>query len=240
MNAVESFERWVSLGNYCLTKYQINRYIARNHLELPTNSTLEAIDLIKNTPREKLHVINGGNLFFDWVVVEDYNKIIGLLESGFDYKLSEENLSEIFSPAGVIESIRCSRSGVRWVHLFSNEKNLLDWRDQIPDLNGKISHLRSEFLGLRNFKSLYIVTMNADMVSRGVPLALENALLKLRQGSGREFKLLVCIPEDIEIPSHGRILYRTYSKTPNYEQYPWLGNAASWDEAFRGLSLRQA
>ncbi|WP_273036308.1 hypothetical protein [Massilia timonae] len=238
MSDFESFERWVSIGNFCLTKYQINRYIARNFFGLIENSTLAATDVISTLPKEELHNVNGGNLFFDWTVVEDYNKVISMLKSGFDYELSEGNLSEKVSPDGAIESIRCAQSGVQWVHLFSRENKLLDWKDQIPGLKNKVEHLRSEFVELKKFKTLYIVTLTSEMISKGIPQALDSALSELRGGATHDFKLLVCVSEEVDARDSGRVLYRSYRHEPDHVQYPWLGNASSWDNAFEGLLLR--
>ena len=235
---MSEFERWVSLGNYCLTKYQINRHVARRFLGLQENSTLEAVNMISRTSKETVHALNGGNLFFDWVVVENYAKVASLLKDGFSYDLAKAELSENRPDGKNLESIRCLSSGVLWVHLFDVSPSSGDWREQIQALKPKVDHMRDEFLHLRHFSTLYIVFVSPDLGVSAMPDDLEAALAELRRGSEKEFRLLICMDGGQEIPDRGRIAFRVHEGTPDNPQYPWLGSAEAWDRVFRGFELR--
>lgn len=231
------FERWVSLGNFCLTKYQINRYIARNYFDLKTNSTLEADKLIKILPRDEVHAVNGGNLFFDWVVTYNYQKVVDLLRSGFDYSLQCETLEEQVGDGGKIENIICTKAGVKWVHLFSRENGLRDWREQVPQLRPKVAHLVSGFKELSHHTTLYIMSVSLKFVNGKLLDDIVAAIEALRGEGARDFRVLCCILDNEPPEDRGKIFFRRYDNTLDFPKYPHLGNAASWEAAFADFKL---
>jgi len=233
----EIFDRWASIGCFCLPKYQINRHVARTYFGLQTNSTLLADKFIKETPRDQVRAVNGGNLFFDWTVVNDYGKVITMLSGGLDYDLSEAQLSENLAQDGSIKSIRCLRAGVTWDHLFSRAKGLTDWRDQIESLKPKVARFADQFRALKNFSTLYIVAVGIGFMGSNVPDLLANALSELRGPSAKPFRLLVCIQGTVESTDLADISIRPFDGTPDFPAYPWLGNAASWDIVFQDFAL---
>lgn len=241
-----SYERWVSLGAHCQPKFQINRHIAFNFLSLPQNTALSAHAFVKlPEQRAGLRKINGGNLFFDWTVVDDYEKVIDLIDSGFDYALKEENLEEYIDKekGEKIRAIRCRQAGIRWEHLFDRTAELVDWRDQVPRLVQKVEHLTEAFVGLRRYATLYVVLLSKAQVKTDLAGRLYAALRRLRGPSAADFGLLVCVTnlqaEDlaaVDTTVEG-IFYRALDPTPDFKAYPWFGSSLSWGEAFADFRL---
>lgn len=236
------FERFVSLGNYTLTKCQINRYIAYKFLGIPKNSTLLANDYVKKLPEATFNAVNGGDHFFDWTIIEDYNKLIELLNGGFDYQLKSENLEARKNAQNEIINISCQRSGIAWHHLFLREAGFVTdtWLNEIGELTGKIDLLRKKFLNLAVFRTLYIVTLSPQQVSDGTAVKLAIALSNLRKNNN--FAVLAAVPDQVFVlpDDTSSVYYRHFDTTPDFPEYPWLGNAVSWDNLFSTFELSPA
>lgn len=234
-----NFERFVSLGNYALTKCQINRYVAYKFLGLSENSTLLANDYVKKLPEADFNAINGGDHFFDWVMIEDYDKLIDLLNGGLNYQLTPENLEVRKNAQGDIINIACQQTGIIWHHLFSRESGCVidSWLDEVKVLAEEINHLKNKFLALTEYKTLYIVTLSPKQLLDGIAVRLSASLAKLRKNDN--FALLVAVPDQTFelLDDTFSIYYRHFDTTPDFPQYPWLGNAASWDNLFSTFEL---
>lgn len=230
----EAFDRWVSIGNNCMAKYQINRYISRKFFGLDENSALKAHQMTQGPFRNRLRDINGGNLLFDWVYIEDYNKVCNLLESGLNYNLPEESMERFAPDEDGPRAVRCNASGIHWVHLFSDRNSLADWTEQLPDLRPKIDHMRKEFLKLRDYSTLYVLASNHEgFENTEFPEKIHHALATLRHGSDRKFKLLICTPGATP-RNQGDIIVRPFLPGGGA---PWFGDAESWDRAFSDFAL---
>lgn len=227
------FDRWVSIGGSCMSKYQINRYIARRFFDLEENSASKAHYVIAAHPKKDLHAINGGNLFFDWVYVGDYMKVCDMLESGFHYELSEDHLERRVSDDAATKAMICHRSGIHWMHLFSEQNDLQDWREQIPGLQPKLDHTRSQFLALNDYSTLYVLAAYPGFENSGLPEKLYDAIAGLRSGSEHAFRLLVCTPDALP-RDQGGISVRPFAIGGGA---PWFGDAESWDIAFDDFAL---
>jgi hypothetical protein len=234
--SVHTFDRWVSLGSFCLPKYQINRYIARHYFGLEQNSTNLAANLIKSLPREKVVSVNGGNTFFDWTVVRDYDAATKLIAAGMEYSLSEDDLYEHIGKDGNIESIGCRQAGILWHHLFSRENGLRDWRDQIPSLRPKVDRFINNFQNLSKHSTLYVIAASIRMFQTGATQKLYEALEKGR-ATNTPFSVLLCVPEPITVEGTENIFVRHFDDTPDISAYGWLGNAESWDLVFSDFRL---
>jgi hypothetical protein len=235
------FDRIVSLGGYCLTKYQINRHICRKYFGMKENSTNLAARLVELAPKEVLARINGGNCIYDWVVVEDYDKLTAEIASGLFYNLSTAHLHEILDKNNKIDQLRCLKSGVVWVHLFSRANNLGDWVDQIPGLQSKVDRMIHNFKVLNEHKTAYIFTIDQTRASGDLPDRLYAALKKFRGVEAPDFALVVGLSFRDEKPEDrdGIFFRRVNLEDPDFLEYPWLGNAASWDKIFDEFTLSE-
>ncbi len=230
------FQRWVSLGNYCLPKFQINRHIARTWFGLAENSTARAHGFLKELPESETRAVNGGTLLLDWCVVEDYSRLIALMDGGLNYAMTADAAEEVRDADGAISSIRCRRAGLIWPHLFDETEGLRDWRSQLPAVNATIAHLADGFRGLRR-TTLYVMAGSAELAASDLPDRLCAALARLRGAGAAEFRLLICLPAPHGFADRGRLLFRSYDPRPDVAEYPYLGNAASWDTVFAEFAL---
>jgi hypothetical protein len=233
---MKQFGRIASIGNYCLTKYQINRHICRKYFSMQPNSTALAARMINEAPKAILETINGSNALFDWTVILDYDKLASMLEYRTDYKLNIDNLKERRRDDGSLEGIFDAANGILWVHLFSNDPSSPHWRDQAPALQSKVDHLMSNFIKLREHETLYIATVNISDKS-DLPDRLLAAIRKSRGDRAPECSLLICGDKMTNRKDDGGIYFRPISFVPDLPQYPWLGNVESWDRIFSEFSF---
>jgi hypothetical protein len=230
------FDRIASFGNFCLTKYQINRHICRKYFDMQPNSTALAARMIARAPKSVLENINGGNALFDWTVIQNYDKVASLLESGLRYELDIRNLKERRKDDGSLDGVIDELNGILWVHLFSNDPSSPHWRDQAPGLQSKVDHLAQNFIKLNEHKALYIATINVSGES-DLPARLLAAIRKSRGEHAPECNLLICSDKEIKRKDEDGIYFRSISFEPDLPQSPWLGNAESWDRIFSEFSL---
>ncbi len=231
------FQRWVSVGNYCLPKFQINRHIARTWFGLAENSTARAHNLLKELPESETRAVNGGALLLDWCVVEHYDRLIALMDDGLDYAIRADAAEELREADGAISAIRCRRAGLSWPHLFDETESLRDWHGQLPAVNAKLAHLAEGFRGLRRYRTLYMMAGSPDQAASDLPDRFCAALARLRGAGAAEFRLLICLPAPHAFADRGRLLFRSYDPRPDVAAYPYLGNAASWDTVFAEFAL---
>jgi capsular polysaccharide biosynthesis protein len=231
------FERLASFGNFALTKYQINRHICRKYFAMEPNSTALAANIIKAAPLSVIEKINGGEAFFDSVVVEDYNKTIGLLDSGLNYKLSIDRLDEIRDNSGNIKYIRDRANGILLTDLFSRTDLMADWKEQLLTLQLKVDGLMLNFIQYNKYETLYIATLGKMSLESDLPNRMYATLKKIRGGNAPSFCLLICGDYPIAREDDGGIYFRSISNEPDSPQYPWLGNAESWDVIFSEFGL---
>ncbi len=235
----EAFERWVSLGDYCLPKFQINRYIANNFFGFTGKSAGGAHTFIKSLPKDIVNGVNGGNYLFDWVIVEDYQKIIAEIENGLSYELDRSSLEERYDDNGNIKHIACNKLGLIWHHLFPKEngKFAKNWESHLEVLKPKVERLRTKFANLADYKTLYVITFSKNHKHKNIPDLLADAL-KVFRGNDN-FSILVTIPnKNYELPMDSdKIYYRLYDNKADFPEYPWLGNSTSWDHIFSSFEL---
>lgn len=230
----EYFDRWVSIGSNCMSKYQINRYICRKFFNLQENSAAKSHEMVQGEFKERLRNINGGSLLFDWAYISDYNKLCNLLESGLNYDLIEENMYRSVIDENGPKAIVCKTSGIHWLHLFPYENNLTDWVEQLPSLRPKVEHMRKQFLNLRDHSTLYVLASDqSGFENTDFPQKIHHALATLRCGSNKKFKLLVCTPGASPRDQDG-IAIRPFLPGGGA---PWFGDSESWDSAFSDFSL---
>lgn len=231
------FDRWVSLGSFCLPRFQINRMIAVKYFG-QVSSTVETHSFMQTVDRSTLRSINGGTCILDWTVVNDYEKVIHHITEGFqNYSLDASLLRSITNSIGAVNNVECTSLGVLFPHLFSHENNYANWRDEVSVLKPKVDHMIQSFIGLKEFTTLYVMTASLSAVQAGIPNRLVTALKSLRGNDAPDFRLMVCIEGDSLPSDDGRMIMRNYPVAYDYPDYPWFGHAESWDNMFRGVEL---
>lgn len=66
------YERFIALGNCCVTRYQINNHLSKRF-------------------DKDIHSFGGGQLF-DWLIIHDYNKFAEALENNLSDFFERSNL----------------------------------------------------------------------------------------------------------------------------------------------------
>lgn len=233
------FDRWTSLGSFCLPKFQINRKIAVDYFDQP-NDTASAQTFMEKADRKIIRQINGGNCIFDWTVVVDYDKIIRHLTEDFgNYRLHEESLKEVLKEDGTVSTIQCESLGVQYPHLFhhGDQWNYPNWRAEITGLQSKVDHMIANFRQLASKTTLYIMTASEESARSDRPIRMHEALRTIRGSDAAPFQLLVCVEGHDKPSDEDGISYRNYPVAYDYPDWTWLGHSASWDAIFDGFGL---
>jgi hypothetical protein len=203
------FERFVGIGNCCITRFQIDFHLKERFK-------------IKDTS------LYGGGQLFDWLVIHNYAKFATALEN---------NLSGVFELADLLvgpswtANYRCVKNinyEMTWNHLFTRQGNNVP--DNILDLEydarkQKIDYLIKKFKTLNQYRTLYILaypfTGNGDMGTIEPDLVtvirIRNALEQLR--GNNNFTLLFASLQNRSQEDLPNIHFRTIVKgsKPAYE-----------------------
>jgi hypothetical protein len=186
LNAKEEtpYERFIGLGNCCVTRYQINYHLSKR---------------FGKDSREF-----GGGQLFDWLVIHDYNKLAEAIEN---------NLADLFERSDLILTsdwvtncdywtVQNMKYKMTWNHLFSRPGNGLVTDDLIDveydSRKHKIEYLAEKFKSLREYRTLYIIAhpchgmgfFNTKKPNKSTLIRLRNALEKMR--GNRNFSILFC------------------------------------------------
>lgn len=138
------FERFVGLGYRCRTKMHINCHLNTRFFGLYSRY-FDSKEF-------------GGGQLFDWVVINDYNKLIEAIENDlidlFEFEdLIVQNNYKVYN----------TKYMIHWSHLFTrNQDNSLS--DDIIELEydirkQRIDYLSTKFKNLRQFRTLYIFSI---------------------------------------------------------------------------------
>lgn len=239
---MKTFDRWASIGAHCLTKFQINRYIAKNFFDFERRNTLGSHHFLLRTDKDSIRNINGGSCLFDWTVIRDYRKITKHIGENFsDCKFEEADFAECKDGSGNVFTIACSTLGVEMPHLFAEKNHYENWRAEVDTLRPKIEHTVNEFLNLREHSTLYFVTYNSQVLDASIVNGLVDAICKSRGEQAPDFHLLVAVPgstgESLPAATE-RLSYRPINLSVlDHPDMPWLGSAETWDRIFDGFGL---
>lgn len=195
------YERFVGLGDCCLTRFQINHHLS-TRFQMPPNSF-------------------GGAQVFDWMVIHDYNKLVEALENNLEDLLEREDLEvgPSWERSYLVKNIKYQMT---WNHLFTLSlpdamPSILE--EEYPVKKQKIDYLVNKFRELKNYRTLYIVAypfhghgrLGTEEPDFEVILNLRNALAKIRGND--DFSLLYC-PLDKRFEEYENIFVRTIYATP--------------------------
>lgn len=165
------FDRFISLGPYCVTKFQIVQYLKE---KFGQNADENGGD-----ESSRQQDLNGGNYIFDWVVIGDYKKLILGFEREFDGIFFMPTLEIIKGGDSLLD-----RSyDITWHHILDRDadgkitKQILE--EQYETKRSKVRHLLNKFQELRGLRTLYIVHIGD--FSLAVPLS--KAIEKYRGNS---------------------------------------------------------
>lgn len=173
------FERVIGLGDWCLTKGQVNRYFAP---DLPLMCTKP-----------------GHADLFDWLFINDYRKFAIALESQLTDFFERENF-KITTPSGQ-KAILNTRYNMCWNHLFDGrfdkESTKIDFLSEEkldtawPSIRRKIDYLKDKFIAAKNSRTLYVISNIGHNVSmdNATLIQVRDALTVIRQGD-RQFCVL--------------------------------------------------
>lgn len=201
----QPYQRFVSLGNCCITRTQINHHLRKRF-------------------GKDAHSFGGGQLF-DWLVIHDYNQLCVALEN---------NLLDIFEKKDLIFDnfcfpkkleIRNIKYNMTWNHLFAKNSDKT-YQNNIIDLEydlkkQKIDYLSNKFKELKNYRTLYILAypfidnkpLNTNKPNKETLIRLSKAIEKIRVN--KNFDLLFC-PLKCNFQSFDNILIRViYNATNN-------------------------
>lgn len=210
------YERFVSLGNCCVTRTQINLHLSKRfHMDA--------------------YSFGGGQLF-DWLIIHDYNKFAKALENGLMDLFNRSDLLLIYSLNGLpYSAIRNCRYEMTWNHLFTRELNQ-SYSPNIIDIEygikkTKIDYLSEKFKLLKYYRTLYIIAypyvgageLETKELDRKVIKRIRNALLKMRGNAN--FSVLFC-PLIKTFDDFDNIKVRTIVNSANP---PHLGDFGCWD-----------
>lgn len=212
------YERFVGLGNCCVTKRQII-----NHLQ-------ERFGKDNKT--------YGGGQLFDWLIIHDYNKLSKALENNLSDIFERSDL--VFDREGFGNSYPCIRNikyDMTWNHLFTRLENhslppnILDLEYDIK--KQKIDYLSEKFKNLKHYRTLYIVaypfigsgTLRTTEPDKNTLIRLRNALLQLR--GNNNFTLLFC-PLRQKFREFENVLIRTIVNSKDLP--PYKGDFNCWNQ----------
>lgn len=234
---MEIYDRWVSLGSFCVTKFHINRFIAKKYFSLKIDNAKEAHKIILEAPQDELRRINGSNCIFDWVVVQDYARAISAITRGMEhFSFNENSLQEIRNADGKIINILSPEIGSVFPHLFV-KRDYSVWRSEIDTLRPKVAHLSNEFANLRSHKTLYLMYLSAALTQSSIPEQMVTALATSRGETAKDFSLLVLSPRSDLPKDTDLISYRTMEPGEDFPGFSYYGRAASFDSAVDGFDL---
>lgn len=105
------FQNVISLGQTCLSRFQINRYLINRFIR-PINDTWEALQ-VANKQR-----LFGGAYPFDWCVTRDYRRLASQFRADFDsfFDLNDFSIDPIHGAYN-------TKTSISFDHLFSRQKN---------------------------------------------------------------------------------------------------------------------
>jgi hypothetical protein len=208
------YERFISLGNCCAPRVQINHHLPKRF-------------------GKNINAFGGGQLF-DWLVIRDYHKLALAIENNLQ-DLFERSDLELTPPPG-FRSVINVKYAMSWVHLFSRNpdesiaENIIDL--EYATCKQKIDYLSKKFKSLSQYPTLYILTypferdgyINTKEPDRAALIHLRNALEKFR--GNRNFDILYCPLikkfEDFENIYVRKIINPT-------DRPPFKGDSACWD-----------
>jgi hypothetical protein len=210
------YERFISLGNCCVTRNQINNHLSQRF----------ALD-------ERAF---GGGQLFDWLVIHDYNKLAEAIENKLIDLFDRNDL--LLGPSWAGDAYPCVKNVrylMTWNHLFTRQGNSIS--PHIIDLEydikkNQIDYLSKKFNELKNYRTLYIVaypfigngilnTLEPDLKTL---IRLRNALKKYRQNSN--FTLLFC-PLNKKFENSKNIVVQEITNPPDLPEY--TGDFNCWD-----------
>lgn len=182
----EKYERFVGLGNSCVTRFEINHYLS-NRYNLDVSYF-------------------GGGQLFDWLVIHNYNFLALALECNLTNFFEKSDLVIEPSVTGQL-CVRNAFFNMTWNHLFTrNAANHLDLdiiEREYDIKKRKLDYLAEKFRALKNFRTLYVVTypheidgtFNTLRPDIHTLIRLRNALVNIRGNDN--FTLLFCTPTKI-------------------------------------------
>jgi hypothetical protein len=176
------YERFVSLGNCCATRTQINHHLS-HRFGLDSSAF-------------------GGGQLFDWIVIHDYNKFASALENNLMDFFEKRDLLLVPRVDIHYPSVMNLKYWITWNHLFTRRSdasidfNIIEKEFHLKKV--KINYLSQKFKALKNYRTLYILAYPfADNLlvetiepDRDTIIRLRNALLHLRGNAN--FTLLFC------------------------------------------------
>lgn len=205
----EPYERFVSLGNCCVTRIQINHHLSQR-FDRPASSF-------------------GGGQLFDWLIIHDYRLFSQALEN---------ELTDLFElPDLVVDKlVKNVKYKMTWNHLFSkNEKgvcpdNILEL--EYPLKKQKIDYLIEKFKDLRRYRTLYILAFPFDETQKNVteptPEVLARLIQALEKLRGNDnFTLLYC-PLKERFEAFEKLCIRQMDNPINGKS-PSEGDYEKWD-----------
>ena len=210
------YERFISLGNSCLTRHQIDY-----HLEMRFGLTKDFF---------------GGGQLFDWVLVEDYHLLAEAFEKNLKRFFEKSDLAYDFDP--VYPKVYNTKNKIYWSHLFSRKSfealvdNAIETEFELR--NQKITYLSEKFKALKNYRCLYIISEYQPKFFLS-PLEMKKMLIHVRNGleymrGNRNFSLLFCCLNPFykqEIKDFENIYIRILNRNP--EEPVGYQDSASWD-----------
>ncbi len=212
------YERFISLGNCCVTRTQIN-----HHLSVQFN--------------QPAYIFGGGQLF-DWLVIHDYHKMADAIDNHLVDLLEKSDLEPTLRWGNVY--IKNLKYQMTWNHLFSRPYGNFTMYDILEQeyaiKKQKIDYLVQKFKDLSNYRTLYIIgypfispgRLGTEEPDLNTLLHLRSALENIR--GNNNFSLLLCAleknTEDFE-----NIYIRQIISGPNDVDY--IGNHQSWHNMFQ-------
>jgi hypothetical protein len=210
----DPYERFIGLGNCCVTRNQIN------------------LHLMKRFGKDQ-HFFGGGQLF-DWLVVHDYNKLAKAFENDL-LDLFDRSDLVIVNKESAHPNVKNIKYNMTWAHLFSRDvNNLITNIDLEYDCKKqKIEYLSNKFRELKKYRTLYIIAypfegngpFDTIKPTKKVLIRLRNALKNIR--GNNNFSILFCSLENASMKFEN-IYFRKIVNPINGT--PCQGDNACWDE----------
>lgn len=174
----DPFERFVSLGNGCITRFQIDHHLTKRF----------------DKSKKKF----GGGQLFDWMTMQDYDKLADALEN----QLADLfELSDLVVITENIQYVKNIKYDMTWNHLFTRNaegsvaENVLEIEYEIK--KQKINYLSEKFRQLRDYRTLYIISYPFQIGTMALALPEKNSLVRVRNALEKlrgndNFAILYC------------------------------------------------
>lgn len=203
----EPYERFVGLGFNCTTKFQINKHLQKRYLGLDLKQF-------------------GGGQLFDWVAINDFNKLVEALDNNLIDIFEREDLIVEHHHVSFVYNVKYNMS---WIHLFTRyegyslPENIIEL--EYDNRKQKIDYLCEKFKNLSQYRTLYVIAI-LEYIPPLKSLDLERlytALVNLRGNDN--FAILYC-PIKKEFEDFSSIFVR---EIPFFKEPACPENCVCWD-----------